>query len=62
MKIISWNINGLIAFIENQKYSAIEKFDADIICFQETRTRRKMTAMSGYCHYYFPCEKDGTGH
>ena len=59
VKIISWNINGLISWIENQRYSAIEKFDADIICFQETRTRRKLTAMSGYFHYFFPCEKDG---
>jgi len=59
MKILSWNINGLISFIESQSYLEIEKIDADVICFQETRTRRKLTAMSGYFHYFFPCEKDG---
>ncbi len=59
MKILSWNINGLISFVENQSYREIEKIDADVICFQETRTRRRMTAVSGYCHYFNPCEKDG---
>ena len=58
MKIISWNINGLISFIESQSYLEIEKIDADVICFQETQTRRKLTAMSGYFHYYNPCEKE----
>lgn len=59
MKIISWNINGLISWIENQSYREIEKFNADVICFQEIRTKRKLTALSGYCHYWNPCEKDG---
>ena len=59
MKIISWNINGLISFIENQRYREIENFDADVVCFQETRTKRRLTALSDYCHYWNPCERDG---
>lgn len=59
MKIISWNINGLIAFIESQSYRVIEELDLDVVCFQETRTRRKLTALSNYCHYWNPSNKDG---
>ena len=59
MKIISWNINGLISFIENQSYRAIEEIEADVVCFQETRTKRRLTALSNYCHYWNPCERDG---
>ena len=59
MKIISWNINGLVSFVENQSYREIENIEADVICFQETRTQKKLKTLSGYCHYYNPCEKDG---
>ncbi|MBR6013458.1 MAG: exodeoxyribonuclease III [Selenomonadaceae bacterium] len=59
MKILSWNINGLISWIESKSYLEIEKFDADVICLQETRTQRRLTAMSGYCHYWNLCERDG---
>ena len=59
MKIISWNINGLISFIESQSYRAIEDLEPDVVCFQETRTKRRLTALSNYCHYWNPCERDG---
>ena len=59
MKIISWNINGLISFIESQSYKAIEELEPDVVCFQETRTKRRLRALSGYCHYWNPCEHDG---
>jgi len=51
MKIISWNINGLISWIESQSYRAIEDLEPDVVCFQETRTKRRLTALSNYCHY-----------
>ena len=59
MKIISWNINGLISWIESQSYRGIENLEADVICLQETRTKRRLTALSDYCHYWNPCERDG---
>ena len=59
MKILSWNINGLISWIENQSYREIENLDADVVCLQETRTKRRLTALSDYCHYWNPCERDG---
>lgn len=59
MKIVSWNVNGLISWIESQSYSPIEDLEPDVICIQETRTKRRLTAFSGYCHYWNPCERDG---
>lgn len=59
MKILSWNINGLISWIESQSYRALEEMELDVVCFQETRTQRRLTALSGYCHYWNPCDRDG---
>ena len=59
MKIVSWNVNGLISWIESQSYIPIEEMEPDIICLQETKTKRRLTAFSGYCHYWNPCERDG---
>lgn len=39
MQILSLNINGLRAFIQNGRVYNIEKyFDTDVICFQETKS------------------------
>lgn len=59
MKIVSWNVNGLISWIDSQSYAPIEEIEPDVICIQETRTKRRLTAFSGYCHYWNPCERDG---
>ena len=37
MKIISWNINGLRAYIKNNSLRFFEKADVDVICLQETK-------------------------
>lgn len=46
MKIVSWNINGLRAIIEKDFKSSIEKFDADILCLQETRANQDLVTKS----------------
>lgn len=40
MKIVSWNINGIRTF-KNGIKSALDSFDADVICVQETKVTRK---------------------
>lgn len=40
MKIVTWNINGIRTF-KNRIKSALDAFDADIICVQETKVTRK---------------------
>src|SRR3989344_7097964 len=37
MKLISWNVNGIRACIKNNCLKAVEKEDADVLCFQETK-------------------------
>ena len=59
MKIVSWNINGLISWIDSQSYTPIENLEPDIVCLQETRTQRRLTAISDYCHYWNPSKKNG---
>lgn len=53
MQILSLNINGLRAFINNERALAIEKyFDTDVICFQETKC--DPTTVKNLCNTYFP--------
>ena len=42
MKIVSWNVNGLRASIKNSGTDLkglLDRLDADIICFQETKAQ-----------------------
>ena len=52
IKIISWNVNGLKSSIENNDFIKLKKYDADIYCLQEIKTKRKYKIYEGYYHYY----------
>lgn len=39
MKLISWNVNGIRAVAKKGLNEIIKDFDADIICFQETKAQ-----------------------
>lgn len=42
MRIISWNTNGLRATIKQGNFEGLfEKYDPDIVCFQETKSERE---------------------
>ena len=48
MKIVSWNINGLRASIKNSGTSLkglLDRLDADIICFQETKAQSRTASI-----------------
>lgn len=53
MKILSLNVNGLKAFVNNERALKIEKyFDWDIICFQEIKCSHSDAVK--LCDVYFP--------
>ncbi len=52
MKIISWNLNGLMPCLENGSLLPLSALDADVFCFQETRTAEQPTIFPNYHHFW----------
>lgn len=44
MKFVSWNVNGIRAVLKKGFLAQLERFDADVLCLQETKARREQTA------------------
>lgn len=59
MKIVSWNLNGLIASMKNDAIEPLRDRKPDIICFQEIRTQQEPVTLNGYTHYWNHSERDG---
>lgn len=59
MKIVSWNLNGLLASLKNGVIDALTERSPDIICFQEIRTQKEPTILEGYAHYWNHGSRDG---
>ena len=59
MKIVSWNLNGLIATQNNGSLQYLEDEMPEIICFQEIRTDKEPLVMEGYYHYWHHSNRDG---
>ena len=59
MVIVSWNVNGLISWVDSQSYLPIIDLAPDVFCVQEIKTKRHISALDGYYHYWNPCERDG---
>ncbi|KAG9331159.1 hypothetical protein JZ751_019951 [Albula glossodonta] len=56
MKVVTWNINGIRTFKGGIK-KALDLFDADIVCFQETKVTRDLldertAIVDGYNSYF----------
>ena len=58
MKIISWNINGLRAYIKHNSVRFFEKADADVICLQETKGMADFE-LSGFHAYWNAAKRPG---
>ena len=41
MKIISWNLNGLLANVRNETFDVFYDLVPDVLCFQETKTMQE---------------------
>lgn len=48
MKIISWNLNGLMSCIKNGAFKPITHLAPDVICLQEIRTRQESDERSNF--------------
>lgn len=59
MKIISWNLNGLMATMNAGAISNLLEREPDIICFQEIRTTKEPNILNGYAHYWNHGEREG---
>lgn len=58
MKIISWNINGLRAYIKNNSLRFFEKADVDVICLQETKGMVELE-LPGFHTFWNPAKRPG---
>jgi len=61
MKLISWNVNGLRACLNKGFPNAFRRFDADIVCLQETKMQRGQAELDlpGYKEYWNSAIKKG---
>ena len=59
MRIVSWNLNGLLATLENGSLRILEEEMPEIICLQEIRTNKEPMIMEGYFHYWNHSSRDG---
>lgn len=59
MKIVSWNLNGLIASMKNSALDPVLEMLPDIICLQEIRTQEEPKILNGYHHYWHHGERGG---
>ena len=63
MKIISWNVNGIRSAVSKGLLDQLAKWDADIICFQETKATEDQVAEvlfgSGYNVIAHSAQKKG---
>lgn len=59
MKIITWNLNGLLSSVQNRVFDDIAVLEPDVICLQEIRTQQEPVILSGYQHFWNHSDRDG---
>ena len=61
MKFISWNVNGIRAFVQKGFQVFFNEIDADIFCLQETKMQEGQLELDlpGYYQYWNYAEKKG---
>ena len=59
MRIISWNVNGLLASLKNGVIDTPSEISPDIICFQEIRCQKEPVILDGYTHFWNHGMRDG---
>lgn len=59
MKIVSWNLNGLLASLKNGVLNVFQDILPDILCLQEIRTREEPEILEGYFHYWNHGDREG---
>ncbi len=59
MKIISWNLNGLLANIRNDAFDVFYEMVPEVLCLQETKTWQEPEILPGYRHFWNHAERNG---
>lgn len=59
IKIVSWNLNGLLSCVENRSFEPIKRLSPDLIFLQEIRTREQPVIIEGYEHFFNPAFREG---
>lgn len=59
LKIVSWNLNGLLSCVENKSFEPIKRLNPDLVFLQEIKTHQQPTIIENYEHVFFPAERDG---
>lgn len=59
MKIVSRNVNGLMACMEKGGIASIQELQPDIVCLQEVRTQERPKVLPGYHHYWETGQRKG---
>ncbi|CAK7087490.1 MAG: hypothetical protein ENTB_04234 [Enterocloster aldenensis] len=59
MKIVSWNLNGLLASLNGGAFAPIQLLQPDVLCLQEIRTQKEPSILSGYYHYWNHGHQEG---
>lgn len=59
MRIISWNLNGLLSSVKNNSFEPIKKLSPDVVCLQEIRTKQEPEIIPGYTHFWNHSQRDG---
>ncbi len=59
IKIVSWNVNGLLSSVENAVFLPFQTDRPDILCLQEIRTKSEPEILTGYTHLWNHAQKDG---
>lgn len=59
MRILSWNVNGLLASLKKGVIDTLSEISPDIICFQEIRCQKEPVILDGYTHFWNHGMRDG---
>ena len=59
MKVISWNLNGLLSSVRHGAMIPLEALAPDVVCFQEIRTKQTTEVLPGYHHFWNPSQREG---
>lgn len=59
MKIVSWNLNGILSSLKNNVLEPVISMVPDVLCLQEIRTQQEPVIAEGYIHLWNHCERDG---
>ena len=58
MKIITWNLNGLLSSVQNGNFKEVIGLKPDIICLQEIRTDQEPQIVPKYRHFWNHCYRN----